>query len=219
MNYLAPSILAADFCNLGAQLDIIRKAGAPYIHVDIMDGMFVPSISFGMPVLSCVRKYTELFLDVHMMVEQPQRYVDELIRLGADGVTIHVEACDCVGRTLERIKELGAKRGIALNPETPVEKVLPYLEQADMVLVMTVHPGFGGQSYISECLEKISCLRSEIIKRKLDVDIEVDGGIKLENLKENTDAGANVIVAGSAIFKGDIDANIKAFLNIMDEKQ
>lgn len=216
MNYLAPSILAADFCELGAQLDIIGKAGVPYIHVDVMDGMFVPSISFGMPVLACVRKRTELFLDVHMMVERPERYVEELISLGADGITIHVEACDCVAETLECIKGLGAKRGIALNPETPIEQVLPYLEQVDMVLVMTVHPGFGGQSYIPECLDKIKRIRTEITKRGLNVDVEIDGGVRLENLKENLDAGANVIVAGSAVFRGDIDANVKEFLRIMD---
>lgn len=216
MNYLAPSILAADFCELGAQLDIIGKAGVPYIHVDVMDGMFVPSISFGMPVLACVRKRTGLFLDVHMMVERPERYVKELIDLGADGITIHVEACDCIADTLEYIRSLGAKRGIAINPETPIEQVLPYIENVDMVLVMTVHPGFGGQSYIPECLDKIKRIRGEISRRGLNVKVEIDGGVRLENLKENLDAGANVIVAGSAVFKGDIDKNIKEFLAIMN---
>lgn len=216
MNYLAPSILAADFCELGAQLDIIGKAGVPYIHVDVMDGMFVPSISFGMPVLACVRKRTGLFLDVHMMVERPERYVKELIDLGADGITIHVEACDCIADTLEHIRSLGAKRGIAINPETPIEQVLPYIENVDMVLVMTVHPGFGGQSYIPECLDKIKRIRGEISRRGLNVKVEIDGGVRLENLRENLDAGANVIVAGSAVFKGDIDKNIKEFLAIMN---
>lgn len=215
MNYLAPSILAADFCELGAQLDIIGKTQVPYIHVDVMDGMFVPSISFGMPVLACVRKRTGLFLDVHMMVERPERYVEELIGLGADGITIHVEACDCISDTLERIKALGAKRGIAINPETPIERVLPYIESVDMVLVMTVHPGFGGQSYIPECLDKIKRIRSEISRRGLNVNVEIDGGVRLENLEENLAAGANVIVAGSAVFKGDIEKNIREFLNIM----
>lgn len=216
MNYLAPSILAADFCELGAQLDIIGNSGVSYIHVDVMDGMFVPSISFGMPVLACVRKRTGLFLDVHMMVERPERYVEELIGLGADGITIHAEACDCIAKTLECIRGLGAKSGIAINPETPIERVFPYLEDVDMVLVMTVHPGFGGQSYIPECLDKIKKIRSEISRRGLNVNVEIDGGVRLENLKENLDAGANVIVAGSAVFKGDIDKNVKEFLDIMN---
>lgn len=216
MNYLAPSILAADFCELGYQLDIIEKSGVPYIHVDVMDGMFVPSISFGMPVLECVRKRTKRFLDVHMMVQSPERYVDEFMRLGADGITIHVEACDCVHETLARIKSLGGKRGIAINPETPIEQAFPYIEEVDMVLVMTVRPGFGGQSYIPACLEKIRNVRSEINKRGLSVDVEIDGGVRLGNLRENLDAGANVIVTGSAIFKGNIDKNIKEFLQIMN---
>ena len=198
MNYLAPSILAADFCELGAQLDLIEQSGVQCLHVDVMDGMFVPSISFGMPVLACVRKRTKLFLDVHMMVERPERYVDEFMRLGADSITIHVEACDCIYKTLERIRSLGGKRGIAINPETPIEHVFPYLENVDMVLVMTVHPGFGGQSYIPECL---------------------DGGVRLENLKENLDAGANVIVTGSAVFQGDMAHNIKEFQKIMNAGQ
>lgn len=219
MNYLAPSILAADFCELGSQLDIIEQSGVSYIHVDVMDGMFVPSISFGMPVLECVRVRTKCFLDVHMMVERPERYVDEFMRLGADGITIHVEACDCVHETFAHIKSLGGKCGIAINPETPIEQALPYLEEVDMVLVMTVRPGFGGQSYIRSCLDKIKGVRSEISKRGLSVDVEIDGGVRLGNLKENLDAGANIIVTGSAIFKGDIHQNINDFFNIMNEKK
>jgi ribulose-phosphate 3-epimerase len=219
MNYLAPSILAADFCELGAQLDLIEQSGVQCLHVDVMDGMFVPSISFGMPVLACVRKRTKLFLDVHMMVERPERYVDEFMRLGADSIAIHVEACDCIYKTLERIRSLGGKRGIAINPETPIEHVFPYLENVDMVLVMTVHPGFGGQSYIPECLDKIRSLRSEIHKKGLSVDVEIDGGVRLENLKENLDAGANVIVTGSAVFQGDMAHNIKEFQKIMNAGQ
>jgi len=219
MNYLAPSILAADFCELGSQLDIIEKSEVPYIHIDIMDGMFVPSISFGMPVLECVRARTKRFLDVHMMVERPERYVEEFMRLGADGITIHAEACDCISETLERIKRLGGKRGIAINPETPIERALSYINEVDMVLVMTVHPGFGGQSYIPECLDKIRNIRSEIEKRELPVDVEIDGGVRLGNLKENLDAGANVIVTGSAIFKGDIHKNVNDFLQIMNAEE
>ncbi len=215
MNYLAPSILAADFCELGSQLDIIGRTDVKCIHVDVMDGMYVPSISFGMPVLECVRRRTELFLDVHMMVARPERYVEEFMRLGANGITIHAEACSCVEETLAKIRKSGGRCGIAINPETPIEIVFPYLDMVDMVLVMTVNPGFGGQGYIKECLEKIKGVRSEITKRGLDVDVEIDGGVHLENVKENLDAGANVIVAGSAVFKGDIAQNIERFLEII----
>ncbi len=217
MNYLAPSILSADFCELGAQLDIIGKSSVKHLHIDVMDGMFVPSISFGMPVLECVRKRTDLFLDVHMMVERPERYVEEFMRLGADGITIHVEACDCIYKTLERIRSLGGKRGIAINPDTPIEHVFPYIENVDMILVMTVQPGFGGQSYIPKCYDKIRDIRRELDKKGLSVDVEIDGGVRLENLRQNLDAGANMIVTGSAVFKGDIANNINAFLNIMKE--
>lgn len=215
MNYLAPSILAADFCRLGEQLDAVSGAGAQYVHIDVMDGMFVPSISFGMPVLECVRKRTGLFLDVHMMVGKPERYVEEFIRLGADGVTIHVEACDCIEQTLRKIRQLGAKTGLAINPDTPIEEVLPYIYLVDMVLIMTVQPGFGGQKYITKCLDKIKNLRKIVNAKYPNVKIEIDGGVRLENLKENLDAGADVIVTGSAVFKGDIDENIKNFLEIM----
>ena len=215
MNYLAPSILAADFCILGEQLDKVNKSGAEYLHIDVMDGMFVPSISFGMPVLECVRKRTGLFLDVHMMVAKPERYIEEFIRLGADGVTIHVEACDCIEQTLQKIRQLGAKTELAINPDTPIEKVLPYMYLVDMVLIMTVQPGFGGQKYITKCLDKIKKMRSIVNDKYPNVKIEIDGGVRLENLKENLDAGADVIVTGSAVFKGDIDANIKNFMKIM----
>ncbi len=215
MNYLAPSILAADFCELGKEIEIVEKAGVPYLHIDIMDGMFVPSISFGMPVFACVRKYSNLFMDVHMMVEKPERYVEELIELGADGVTIHIEACDCVEETLKKIKELGAKPGIAINPNTPVSEIIPYMELVDMVLVMTVQPGFGGQSFIVECLDKIREVRRIIDKSYHDVKLEIDGGVRLDNLEMNLEAGANVIVTGSAIFKGDIETNVKEFLKRM----
>ena len=137
MNYLAPSILSADFCELGSQIEEIGNAGAQYVHIDVMDGVFVPSISFGMPIVSCIRPRTKLFLDVHMMVTKPERYVEEFVKCGADSVTIHVEASDCVEDTLKKIRSLGAKAGIALNPETPVKEILPYLEMVDMVLVMT----------------------------------------------------------------------------------
>lgn len=215
MNYLAPSILSADFCQLGKQIEEIGEGGAQYVHIDVMDGVFVPSISFGMPIVSSIRPRTKMFLDVHMMVTKPERYVEKFVKCGADNVTIHVEACDCVEETLKKIKELGVKASIALNPETPVSAIVPYLELVDMVLVMTVHPGFGGQKYIAECTDKIREVRQLIEERKLDVNLEIDGGVNLDNLSMNLEAGANVIVAGSAVFKGDIKEKTRQFLDLM----
>ena len=215
MNYLAPSILSADFCELGRQIEEIGNAGAQYVHIDVMDGVFVPSISFGMPIVSCVRPRTDLFLDVHMMVTKPERYVEEFVKCGADSVTIHVEACDCIEDTLKKIRSLGAKAGLAINPGTPVAELLPYMDMVDMVLVMTVNPGFGGQAYIPECTDKIREVRAIIDERGLNVNLEIDGGVNIDNLQMNLDAGANVIVAGSAVFKGDIAEKTKAFLEIM----
>ncbi|GFI24380.1 ribulose-phosphate 3-epimerase [Lachnospiraceae bacterium] len=215
MMNLAPSILAADFCELGKQIDIVEKAGVSCLHVDIMDGMFVPSISFGMPVLKCLKKRSKLFMDVHMMVDRPERYVEELIKLGADGVTIHVEACRCVSDTLAIIQDHGVRAGIALNPETPVREIIPYIDMADLILVMTVHPGFGGQSYLAGSIDRIKMVRDMINGQKRDIRLEIDGGIYLNNLKMNLEAGADVIVAGSAVFEGDIEKNIKSFMELL----
>jgi ribulose-phosphate 3-epimerase len=218
MNYLAPSILAADFCHLGRDISLVEKAGAKILHIDIMDGMFVPSISFGMPVFKSVREASSLFMDVHMMVEKPERYVEEIIAIGADMVTIHVEACKCLDETMDKIRSLGAKVGLAINPKTPVSRLLPYMDKLDMVLVMTVEPGFGGQSYIPECEDKIRQVRALIDEKYKGVRLEIDGGVRLDNISMNLEAGADVIVAGSAVFKGDIEANVKAFIEKMATK-
>ncbi len=216
MNYLAPSILAADFCELGKQIEIVEKAGVTCLHVDIMDGVFVPSISFGMPVFRCLKRRSKLFMDVHMMVDRPERYVEEFIKLGADGVTIHVEACGCVSDTLAMIQDHGVRAGIALNPETPISEIIPYIDIVDMVLVMTVHPGFGGQSYLPGSIDRIKMVRGMINGQSRDIRLEIDGGIYLNNLNKNLEAGADVIVAGSAVFEGDIEKNIEGFLKLLN---
>lgn len=214
-NYLSPSILSADFTKLGADIKQVEEAGAQYLHYDVMDGSFVPSISFGMPVLECVRKITNMVLDVHLMIDEPERYIDEFVRCGADIITIHYEACSDVKRTIQKIKEKGVKVGVSIKPNTPNEALNDILADVDMILLMTVEPGFGGQAYIPSSTEKIKELKKILEERNLDVDIEVDGGIKKDNLQLVLDAGANVIVAGSAVFKGDIAQNVKDFLELM----
>lgn len=216
-NYLSPSILSADFAHLGEDIKHAEAAGTPYLHYDVMDGMFVPSISFGMPVLESVRKVTDMVLDVHLMIEDPDRYIDEFVRCGADIITVHYEACKDVKKTIQMIKDKGVKAGVTIKPKTPNSVLADVLDQVDMILLMTVEPGFGGQAYIPSSTEKIKELRKMLDDRGLTTDIEVDGGIKKDNLQMVLDAGANVIVAGSAIFKGDIEQNVKDFLKIMDK--
>lgn len=212
MNHFAPSILSADFMQLENDINEVTKGGTDYLHIDVMDGIFVPSISFGMPVLKCIRKKTDLFLDVHLMITEPERYINDFADAGADLITIHLEATKDIKKNIELIRARNLKVGLAINPETDVNLIKPYLKDIDMALVMTVHPGFGGQSYIEECTEKIVTVANWIKEDNLSCDLEVDGGVKLDNLKKVLDAGANVIVAGSAVFKGDIKANTEAFM-------
>lgn len=217
MYILAPSILAADFKALGRDVELAAREGAHYIHIDVMDGMFVPSISYGMPVIKGIRGCTDKTFDVHMMVEEPVRYAEDMKQAGADLICVYQEACRHLDRTIGRIKELGMKAGVALNPATPVETLTCVLDQVDMVLIMTVNPGFGGQKLIPYTLDKVRELRRMMSARGLNTDIEVDGGVGLTNVREVLSAGANVIVAGSAVYGGDAAANIRSFLEIFEE--
>jgi len=201
MTKISPSVLAADFTRLGEELADIERAGADMVHLDVMDGVFVTNISFGLPVIESIRKSTSMFLDVHLMITQPERYISRFIDAGADLVTFHIEATDCPEECLEIIRSRGKKAAISVKPNTPIEDIYPYLDRCDMILVMTVEPGYGGQALIPECLEKVKKLKAETDKRGLAIDIQVDGGINEKNANEAKSAGANVLVAGSAVFK------------------
>ncbi|MEE3494069.1 MAG: ribulose-phosphate 3-epimerase [Butyrivibrio sp.] len=217
MNILSSSILSADFARLGSQIEEVDKAGTHYIHIDVMDGMFVPSISYGMPIVKSIRGITDKLFDVHLMIVDPIRYIKNFVDVGADSVTFHQEATDDPMAVIDEIHKYGKKAGIAIKPATPIDAIVPYLEKVEMVLVMTVEPGFGGQQLIPESLDKVRELRKLIDKKGIDVDIQVDGGIYIDNVEEILEAGANVIVSGSGIFKGNISENVKTFRKILSE--
>lgn len=215
---LSPSILAADVTRLGEEVLAAEHAGADYLHIDVMDGVFVPNISFGLPVVRGLRQCTDMFFDVHLMIVEPAKYVERFAAEGADGITVHAEACDNLAETVEGILHLDKRAGVAISPDTNIDVVLPLLDRISMVLVMTVYPGYGGQSILTRTFEKVRKLRDIITERGLAVDIEVDGGVSCSNLEQIIGMGANVFVAGTKIFKGDIVKNVSDFKAIFRNK-
>ncbi len=217
MYQLCPSILSADFNRLGEQIKILEQEGVKILHIDVMDGDFVPSISFGMPVIKSIRKESNMFFDVHLMVTEPERYIRDFVECGADSITVHAEACEDLERTISLIRAAGVKVGVSIKPATPVNDISHLLDEVDMVLIMTVQPGFGGQKYLEECTEKIQELRKLIDEEGLDTEIQVDGGINGETLRTVMEAGANLIVAGSYAFQENLAESIRDIQNKMEE--
>lgn len=218
MNYLAPSVLSADFSALGKDIAAVAEAGAEIIHLDVMDGQFVPNISFGAPVISSVRKVTDAMFDVHLMIEEPVRYLEAFKKAGADIITVHYEACRDVKEALRQIKTMGLKAGLAVSPDTPASVVEPFIPIVDMVLVMSVYPGFGGQTFIESSLDKVHAVKEMLTKvGKEEMWIEVDGGIGAANIRKVRDAGANVLVAGSAVFQEDMVENVRKLRKLIQD--
>lgn len=211
---LAPSILAADFAVLGQEINKVEQAGCEYLHLDVMDGRFVPNITFGPPVIGSIRKVSKLVFDVHLMVEKPERYIEEFVKAGADIITVHVEAVEDLNNALSMIKALGVKASVSVKPDTPIESIKGFLPLLDMVLIMTVEPGFGGQTLMPHTIEKVRELKALCDKSGHAIDIEVDGGISINNVRELIDAGANVIVAGTSVFSGDSKENVRKFKEV-----
>lgn len=215
---LAPSILSADFANLERDIKEIEDAGAHYVHIDVMDGVFVPNISIGIPVVKSIRKVTDMTLDVHLMITEPEKYIEQFAEAGADIINIHFEATERVVECLEKIRELGKKPAITIKPNTDVENIIPYLHLVDLVLIMSVEPGFGGQSLIVHTLSKVEKISNYVHDNDMNVEIEIDGGITLENVNNAVNAGANVIVAGSSVFNSNSNKeNVELFYEKFNE--
>ena len=213
-NILAPSILSANFADMASDFRILEKGGVKWLHVDVMDGLFVPNISLGLTVISSIRKATDMFFDVHLMIVDPIRYIDEFAKAGADLISFHLEATEDADAVIDKIRAAGKKVGIVIKPKTPTEALLPYVEKVDDIMIMSVEPGFGGQSYIPESTERIAEVKAMAMEKNPECMIEVDGGVTFANITEITGAGANVLVAGSAVYKGDIAANLLKFKEV-----
>lgn len=215
MGELAPSILAADFNRLGEQIKEVGNTGTRYLHIDVMDGLFVPSISFGMPLIESIRKESSMFFDVHLMINEPIRYLSDFAKAGADGITVYKEACKELRETLSGIKKLGLKPSVSINPETPVQEIEDVLGMVYMVLVMSVHPGFGGQKFIPSSLDKVRWLKEKREEKGLSYKIEIDGGVNKNNIAEIAGNGVDIIVAGTAVFNGNITENINTLKEVL----